>query len=773
MPSHRTALAALFLLALTVTASAQCPDGSPPPCKGAGGGSSLITARRINPPLDRRAWIVVPFGNVMKAPELEWLRDASVNLLSLDMGRWNDVRVVPDKRVGDLVRELPASRSDAPLTLGDGLAIARRAGAGMLVMGDFFRLGKGARVVANVFDVRTGAKLRSAVQQAAEQDSLLTAFAPLARTVLAVPPPADAKVGDLGTASLEAYQAYLLGVKAMHRFDLLEARKQLTRALTLDSTFALAHLELSDVLEYGEANPNGPEMRAHALAASRLGTRLPFRERTLIEARVAGAMGERSRACDILRPLVARDSTDIQALFALGECAYHDDVVQAAANDTVGNFLGSWNLALRSFSRVLELDPGYYVVFEHILDMLGATQRPACARASPSAPCGRWLAVVLRGGDSLETVATPMSSDAFYRQVESSAAHKPRVASLERARLLAQRWVDADTASERARYGLGRVLLNLGDIKGADAQFQHLPTRATPDNAIPLRIRVDVAIKQGRAVEARALFDSLVKAIPDVPGIMFQRGSMEIAFGRMSRLNRGLAARGEQFGPAAGAYLRLLPQALLGMPSDDLGPAELAWSAAMRDPCDRGCRLVRLTASLAYSLRARRSAWPSGLDSGLRDGRLQPAQALATRDTAQLRAAIASLESGARRNIGMAWPEFAYSVIAADGYLLLHDSASAQRMVRFYVDSAMPVTPLALGFVAADSAASTTLAPGAIFSRMMLLRADLAAARGSKDEARTWYLRMLDLWADADAALQPTVSRIRAALAALGPASGQ
>jgi hypothetical protein len=47
----------------------------------------------------------------------------------------------------------------------------------------------------------------------------------------------------------------------------------------------------------------------------------------------------------------------------------------------------------------------------------------------------------------------------------------------------------------------------------------------------------------------------------------------------------------------------------------------------------------------------------------------------------------------------------------------------------------------------------------------MLMRADLAAGLGFPDEARTWYARVLDLWADADPELQPTVARIRAALA--------
>ena len=94
------------LLVLGAAATeAQCPDGTPPPCKG-----GVPTAlRRANPALDQRAWIVVPFTNITKAQELDWLREASVNLLSLDLSRWTDISVVDDKRVADLVRELPSA----------------------------------------------------------------------------------------------------------------------------------------------------------------------------------------------------------------------------------------------------------------------------------------------------------------------------------------------------------------------------------------------------------------------------------------------------------------------------------------------------------------------------------------------------------------------------------------------------------------------------------------------------------------------------------------
>ena len=50
----------------------------------------------------------------------------------------------------------------------------------------------------------------------------------------------------------------------------------------------------------------------------------------------------------------------------------------------------------------------------------------------------------------------------------------------------------------------------------------------------------------------------------------------------------------------------------------------------------------------------------------------------------------------------------------------------------------------------------------------MVMRADLAAALGQKDEARLWYKRFLDFWAKPDAEFQPLVERIRKSYAALG-----
>src|SRR5258705_11326336 len=110
----------------------------PPPCRSAN--VAAAATRRPDPKLDEHTWIVVPFDNLNGSAEADWLRSGSVNLLYLGMSRWTDIRVIDDERVADYMREVGAADAKQ-LSLGVGLAVAKRAGAGRLVMGDILKLG--------------------------------------------------------------------------------------------------------------------------------------------------------------------------------------------------------------------------------------------------------------------------------------------------------------------------------------------------------------------------------------------------------------------------------------------------------------------------------------------------------------------------------------------------------------------------------------------------------------------------------------------------------
>lgn len=259
-------------------------------------------------------------------------------------------------------------------------------------MGDFYKQGKGARLVANVFDVKTGSRLRSATSQATDADSMLALFGPLARGALDVPPPLDGKLGAPGTTRLDAYQAYLEGVRALYRFELPAARAGLRRALTLDSTFALAHHHLAMVQEFSERAEDRDTARVHEKAAQAYGASLPARERTLIAAAVAATSDDYNRACELLFPLVQRDSADVLALYAFGDCAFHDGtVIPAAADSAPGRYRWGWNSSLRALSRVLDLDHLPHGVRAHStdsLDIRSTGMALAARRRNPGIGCG-------------------------------------------------------------------------------------------------------------------------------------------------------------------------------------------------------------------------------------------------------------------------------------------------------------------------------------------------------------------------------------------------
>src|SRR4029453_6041963 len=116
---------------------------------------------------------VVPSENVARVAYIDWLKNASVNLLYLDMSKWRDIRVIDDERVADLIREGPETRGGEQISLQSGIAVAKRAGAGKLVMGDLLKVGTRTQLVGKVFDVRTGQRLRTVRQEAANSDSIM------------------------------------------------------------------------------------------------------------------------------------------------------------------------------------------------------------------------------------------------------------------------------------------------------------------------------------------------------------------------------------------------------------------------------------------------------------------------------------------------------------------------------------------------------------------------------------------------------------------------
>jgi len=200
-------------------------------------------------------------------------------------------------------------------------------------------------------------------------------------------------------------------------------------------------------------------------------------------------------------------------------------------------------------------------------------------------------------------------------------------------------------------------------------------------------------------------------------------------------------------------------RAMIGLPADSLLPLERTVFDEVAAARGNAAATRASIYSLTFGMRLPRSQWPP-IDTLVSDPRIPLVVAFMRRDTTRLRQATRRLDSLSTVYATALMPDTGVTLVAAEGYLALRDSISALRMTRRWLDSIVPYTTIIL------SSGNTNVQP--LIPRAMILRADLAAAMGQKDEAQLWYKRLLDLWVRPEPEFQPLIDRVRKSYAAVG-----
>ena len=311
----------------------------------------------------RLSLLVLPFDNLREDRGLAWLRDGSVNMLALALSQWRDLGVVDQERVHDLLSQAKVPDTE-PIGLALARKLAREAGAGTVVLGDFAHSGDSLRLTARTYDVATGARLEVVEAAGGGSEDVRGLFDRLAARLLdlsGAPDEGRSPLAAVTTGSLTAYRAYLLGVEHLNHWELLPASEKFRQAVGIDSTFSLAYFKLGLARGWvlGAADTVG---RNAVLQASRFSGRLPERERTMIGAYRAMLDGDVGRSQQLYRALLARDSTDADAWYGLADAFFHDSVA--------GSTPEGMTRSLRAFQRTLELDPQYALAYDHVMSLL-------------------------------------------------------------------------------------------------------------------------------------------------------------------------------------------------------------------------------------------------------------------------------------------------------------------------------------------------------------------------------------------------------------------
>ena len=745
----------------TAVMAQQCPDGTPPPC-----------SRRAPaaPSLDERTWLVLPFDNIAHDPALDVVRDASVTLLYGAMSQWTDVRVVDDTRVTDLMRGVPVGTR---LGQDAGFDLARRVGAGKLVMGTLLKEGARTRVQAAVFDVRTGRRLRTPSAVMVGTDSLSAMFGTLAERVLALPVPPGIRAADVGTQSTEALQAYAGGLDAEWRGEPDSAVMHYGRAVEIDSSFGLAHYRIYwNVTNYTGQFPGftAAEQDRALQAAFRFGAGMPRRERGQVAALAAAGRGDWRGACADADRMIAADSLDAWAYWMRGRCRR-----QLLVGDT-GTVLARFrsdNAAIADWRRAAALDPTFNAPVLRIFDLLTGIswvlQRSECVR--PVGPCPDpelWTSGMLLDHDTLvyHPYVWATARHLWAQEPGQFDAHRRRY---ELARDLMAAFVAANPRNWAGHAGLSIVLGELGDLDGARAEDRMAVgvTRWRLWRFLWLDLAAEWMLRLERPGEAMPYADSSLSGGVTI-GVAAGLGTI---FGRYA--GEATAYHG---GNDSLVVLRrtLLPLWAGILPADvDSLAARYgeAYGRRFRDPQVRESirrGIAHTVDLLAFRMRRTRPA----ADTADPHPIVRSQAWFALGDTVRSRRELALAEAEVDRRPAWAWDDGSW-LFLAEGYVLLGDSAAALRRLRdlaarwrtmaSWVHQLLGEYTYIWGGVLNIGSRGLEAA-----GREWLLYGDLAAASGDAAQARRAYRFVVGLWDRGDAPVQPLVERARAALVRLG-----
>jgi hypothetical protein len=742
-PAHRRTAVALLVCAgaLVRPCVGQCPDGSPPPCRATTSISGRVPALALND----NTWLVLPFENTTRAADADLIRQASVPQLYGEMSGWSGVRVISDDRVADLLHTLPEAQR-VQIGLDNAVALARRVGAGRIVLGSYLALGGRATLTAKVYETRTRRELRVArstlagLSAPAALDSLTASFGRLARGLLDVPPGSGSASAGIGTSSMEAYRAYVAGMEAFNLLRIDSATIFFQRALAFDSNYALAHLAMVNI------SNDTAVTRPHIAAALRLAGSLPPRARALVEGAAASQRGDREGVCRAANELVGTDSSDADGWIQLVTC--HIDPELEIVNGRP-RLKGDFNQGLHAAQRAYALDPTSLNAAGAIIQAMQIGSYMICIPQGAVCPPDRFYRVSIMPPADSYVVAINLWRDVKAAPPDLAPAAVAAQAERYRRLLVICERLAQLTDTWIAHFVAGQIAMAGGNPQVAD---QHLgrgrlvASDTTTGNRTTYMIqRMLVALALERPADLNLWVDSLFPRT--FPSPSTQQGYRSM----MGRL-----AEGADTSVVLHQYAQWR-SILVGVVPAGFDSLDRAIRARLTGPQLEDYQQLTTLAGFHLGYRG------AELDTAARHPLKRYQAFFARGDVARARAALAEFDRELVARDDHTADDGGW-LFSAESHAELGDSAVAFDRMREFGRR----WPLSLNGPVILEDRYFQIMTTRLFGRAWLLYADLAKARSQNADARRAYRMVVALWEHGEPVVQPMVARAKAALAQPG-----
>ena len=739
-------------------------------CSGAG----CESIRKVEP----NRYVVLPLTHQNSASPHLMDGELCARLISDGLAHWHDVNLADPLAVNDELRKLtPAMRVQIPVD--SGISIARRVGAGKLIMGELWQFGDSTRVQAVLYDAVAGKKVKvmrtrfALANIAPEQE-----FARLAQQLLLEDTDLQVSMPDAeATTSWAALVSYDSAFKAIAKWDLTLAKSHFNNALQRDPDYRHADLWLAQVLLW--QRDTSELFRYHAGRAR--GGKSNFGVTDQLLADGIGLFAERKYAesCESYRALLARDSANFHAWFGLSECLASDRRVIADNQSPSGwSFASSYAEAIRAHERALLIAPSFNESFAH----LGSTRMASLLFLNASRERLGFNDTGARFAARPEVVADTMAlipypyEESSKRAAPSTNANlvaRHRSALKQAAQVWAARFPDNTKALEAYALALeqsGELIRDAGTENGALSMIRRaLDLEKDRDRKLRLQmIEIRILFKAGEFKDARRLALRTLKAYPHPAPADAQRlAGIAGLVGKAHTMARLMSEGAEAFEPdlpSSGKDIevpielardagRLLAYAHVGEPKDSLRRISQRAHTFLAERTALDTRQILHEAVLDRAARilfvklgpddAHRSANPSHPLIDLQ-------RLVMERDSARFRVAFNELSSR-RRAVRPGEINADGILIEAQLQLAVGDTAGAIIELDEYLSDLDNIAPPQF----------RQPYQGPTIVRIMELRAKLAAKAQDRSTARRWSRAVIDLWRDGDKELKLTLHEMR------------
>jgi DNA-binding SARP family transcriptional activator/TolB-like protein len=356
--------------------------------------SWTATLRTPEPTRDQRLLVVVPFRINSPDSSTSYLREGLVDLISTLLTGDGGLRAVDPRTVISAWKRVTMGREG---NADDARRVARELGAGQALLGSVVATPTELTISANVLDPGRGER-QPPVRVTGSRDSLQSVIAAFVRQLLSrrsgIP---ERTLAVLTTVSTPALRAYIDGRAAHRRSDNVDAVAHFARALEIDSTFALAALDLAvathKVLRHGYcsatacgfltitgiANTTPPLEDAHFETAIRLASqardKLGIHDQQFLDALRGRHYPRPSRPRELIEDLqkaanLAPDRVEIQYLLGVVT------LFQGAALE----YSDALRRAEAFLDKALRLDPTYDAPLARLVDVAAYEEDPTKLR---------------------------------------------------------------------------------------------------------------------------------------------------------------------------------------------------------------------------------------------------------------------------------------------------------------------------------------------------------------------------------------------------------